>query len=112
MSRNYQVIIDMERALAFYSKLFQSNPLYRGEDFSLFRIHGKPFGLIEQKFFKQSSIIHDDDLLRIKVGDIQSEFERIRFIGVETDEEIHESVHLSFFQFADSEGNAVRIFSI
>jgi predicted enzyme related to lactoylglutathione lyase len=101
----------MKRAVAFYKKLFMVEPEHVNKRFSNFKLNGFSFGLYCPKVDKYKVTYGDNCVPNLEVNSIESEYKRIRKFSKEIDGKIQIIGDVSTFQFVDSEGNVVEIYS-
>jgi len=113
LSSVYVGVEEMERALEFYRELFGVDPEQAEERFSTFAVGSVDFGLYDASYDGHEFTFGDNCVPNFEVDDVEAAHERIETLAPEL---VHDGV-LEFgdyrtFQFVDTEGNTVEVFSI
>lgn len=102
----------MKRAISFYEKLFNKKVDVFDERFSIFKIEGFSFGLFDPKKDDEKFTLGNNIIPDIEVKDIDKEYSKIKDMGAKIVLEPKTHVNrLKLFQFQDSEGNIIEIYS-
>lgn len=113
LSSVYVGVKDMDRALAFYRELFEMEPAQEEERFSTFEFGAVGFGLYNAGYDGFEFESGDNCVPNFEVDDVDSAYHRIEKIAPEmVHDEILEFGEYRTFQFIDTEGNEIEVFSI
>ncbi|MDY6769525.1 MAG: VOC family protein [Candidatus Nanohaloarchaea archaeon] len=111
LSSVYVGVEDMERALNFYRKLFGAEPVQEEERFSMFDVGGIHFGLYNASYDGEELEFGNNCVPDLEVDDIDATYQRIQAFAPEIDDELFETEDHILFQFKDTEGNTIEVFS-
>lgn len=101
----------MTRAIGFYKQLFGKDPEHIEDRYSFFKLGDFFFGLYCPTVDGETMKIGNNCVPSFKVKDINKEYKRIRKFAPAIDDEIHEYGSVRLFQFKDSEGNILEVYS-
>jgi predicted enzyme related to lactoylglutathione lyase len=110
----YVISDDLQRAGAFYLKLFQKSPQISNSSLVGFDVEGGLYAIVSRKAFALPPAQGSNVRPYIKVRDIFGEFERVRKIApasLQSDSVVEEGP-FRFFRFTDPDGNVIEFFSI
>lgn len=104
---------DMERALDFYREVFETEPTQAQERFSTFELGAADFGLYDAGYDGHEFAFGDNSVPNFEMDDVEATRDRIEETAAEL---VHDGI-LEFgdyrtFQFVDTEGNTIEVFSI
>jgi len=113
LSSVYVGVEDMERALEFYREVFETEPAQAEERFSTFEFGTADFGLYDAGYDGHEFTFGDNCVPNFEVDDVEATRDRIEGTAAEP---VHDGI-LEFgdyrtFQFVDTEGNTIEVFSI
>ncbi|MFH1088535.1 MAG: VOC family protein [Patescibacteria group bacterium] len=107
----YVCVKDMTRAISFYEKFFGKKVDVPDERFTRFDIGGFSFGLYDPNKDNEE-VVHGNNIVpNIKVDDAEKEYERVKQIGAKIILEILDINEFKLFQFEDTEGNVIEVYS-
>lgn len=113
LSSVYVGVEDMERALAFYREVFGVEPEQVEERFSTFEFGATGFGLYDASHDGHEFEFGDNCVPNFEVEDVEVAHERIAATRAElVHDDILEVGDYRTFQFVDTEGNTIEVFSI
>jgi predicted enzyme related to lactoylglutathione lyase len=113
LSSVYVGVKDMDRALAFYRSVFGVDPEQAEERFSTFTVRPVDFGLYDAEYDGHEFTFGDNCVPNFEVDDVESAHERIETLAPElVHDDILEFGDYRTFQFVDTEGNTIEVFSI
>ena len=101
----------MKRAVAFYEELFGKKVDTFDERFSIFLIDGFSFGLFDPEKDNEEVIFGNNIIPNIDVKNVVEEYERMKKIGAKIVLEMMNVNGYKLFQFEDSEGNIIEVYS-
>jgi len=108
----YVAAADMNRAVDFYKGLFQAEPARQSDRFSAFQLGDVLFGLMNKEAYAFPLKVGNNCVPTFEVNDIDSEFGRIKNISPSRiTDEVASVGPYRLFQLADTEGNALEIYS-
>ncbi|ETX06751.1 VOC family protein [Candidatus Entotheonella palauensis] len=100
---------DMERAVAFYRKLFQAEPIQHMEKTSVFQPGPVRFVLLHQSVYAFPLQQGNNCVPTFSVADIESEHERVKQLEPpKIADQIVQGGPFRLFQFSDTEGNILE----
>jgi len=112
LSSVYVGVEDMDRALEFYGELFGVEPAQAEERFSTFEFEGADFGLYNAGYDGYEFDVGDNCVPNFEVEDVDAARDRVEGLASEVDDEVLEFGDYRTFQFEDTEGNTIEVFSI
>ena len=107
----YVCVKDMKRAVAFYEEFFGKKVDTFDERFSTFLIDGFSYGLFDPKKDNEEAIFGNNVTPNIDVENIAEEYERVKKMGVKIVLEMMSVNGYKLFQFEDTEGNIIEVYS-
>ena len=107
----YVCVKDMKRAVTFYEEFFGQKVDTFDERFSIFLIDGFSFELFDPKKDNEEAIWGNNIVPDIDVENIAEEYERVKKMGVKIVLEMMSVNGYKLFQFEDSEGNIIEVYS-
>lgn len=109
----YVVVSDLERSIEFYEGVFGLSPYFTSNVFAAFGVSGSVFGLYTEAAYSRDLTRGNSTVTYVRVSDIDSEFERIRQLGVTLeDQSVLDEGPISLFMFKDPDGNAIEFYSL
>jgi predicted enzyme related to lactoylglutathione lyase len=108
----YVSALDLRRALCFYRRLFRAEPIEVEAYYSLFDVGAVSFGIFCARPERAVPRFGNNCVPNFQVDDIDAEYQRIRRIAPRIDDQIHQIENYRYFQFADTEGNIIEVYSI
>lgn len=113
LSSVYVGVEDMERALNFYREVFGTEPAQAEERFSTFEVGPLDFGLYDAGYDGHEFDFGDNCVPNFEVEDVEAARERVEPLApVMVHDGILEFGDYRTFQFVDTEGNTIEVFSI
>ncbi|OVE85209.1 VOC family protein [Natronolimnobius baerhuensis] len=112
LSSVYVTVEDMDRALEFYRELFDSEPVQEEERFSMFEFDGTDFGLYNPAYDGEDAEYGTNCVPNFEVDDVDAAYERTEALAQNVGHDILEVGDYRMFQFVDSEGNTIEVFSV
>jgi predicted enzyme related to lactoylglutathione lyase len=110
----YVVASDLDRASAFYERLFEKPPQVRTAGLVGFDVAGALYAVVSEQAYAPNVRRGDNALPYLRVQDIDAELARVREIepaDIRTPGVISEGP-FRFFKFADPDGNLLELFSV
>lgn len=107
----YVSVKDMQRAVGFYEKLFGKKARKVGERFSEFKFGDITFGLYNPTEDGEAIEYGANCVPNFEVPNAKKEYERIKEFTSAIDDEIMDLPQMNLFQFKDTEGNIIEIYS-
>ncbi|MBC2262736.1 VOC family protein [Listeria sp. FSL L7-0091] len=99
-------VSDLEKSASWYEKILMS-------DEKLIPVEGVieyPIGLVWIQLFEEKINV-SEKVLRLEVEDLEVEFERLKTLGVITDEVIEDAPGIiRYFDFSDPDGNKLSFY--
>jgi predicted enzyme related to lactoylglutathione lyase len=109
----YVGVEDMDRALDFYRDVFGVEPEQAEERFSTFAVGPVDFGLYDAGHDGHEFTFGDNCVPNFEVADVATARDRIEETPAEmVHDDILEFGDYRTFQFVDTEGNTIEVFSI
>lgn len=107
----YVCVKNMDRAISFYEQLFGKKIDVLDKRLSRFNINGFSFGLYDPSVDGETVIFGNNVVPNIEVPDADKEYEHLKNIGVRIVLEMMNIDGFILFQFTDTEGNVIEIYS-
>ena len=107
----YISVEDMKRAVNFYEQYFGKKVDRFDNRYSIFEINGFSFGLFNPKEDGEDVVFGNNIIPNIEVDNIDEEYKKIKDIGAKIILDIDEINNMKLFQFKDSEGNIIEVYS-
>lgn len=101
---------DMERALDFYSEVFQQEPDRRNEWLSWFDLGNVRFSLYNPESEGKDITFGENCVAAFRVDDIEATHDRLQQLAPDV-EDITGGDGYQLFHFTDTEGNLVEVFA-
>lgn len=112
LSMVYVGVEDMDRALEFYTALFETTPETTDDRFSTFTFEGADFGLYDASADGGSFDYGDNCVPNFRVADVEAAFDRISTLAPEVVHGIVDVDGYRCFHVRDTEGNVIEVFSL
>lgn len=108
----YVVASDLERASAFYEKLFEKKPYVKTDGLIGFEVAGGLYAIISESAYASGLKRGENVAPYLRVKDIDAEFARVKAIAPESIQGagIVTEGTFRFFKFADPDGNIIEFF--
>jgi predicted enzyme related to lactoylglutathione lyase len=104
--------LDMRRALDFYRRLFSAEPIDVGARCVLFDVGAVSFGIVSAAQVDGEVRFGNNCVPNFQVDDIEAEYRRIQEMAPQIDDQIRCVGNYRYFQFVDTEGNVVEVYSV
>jgi len=101
----------MNRAIAFYEKYFDKKVDTFDKRYSIFIINSFSFGLFNPKQDNEEVVFGNNVIPNIEVKDAKKEYDRVKNMGIKIALGLTDINGYQLFQFKDSEGNVIEIYS-
>jgi predicted enzyme related to lactoylglutathione lyase len=109
----YVGVEESDRALAFYRELFETEPSQVDERYSAFEFEGVDFGLYNAGYDGGDLEFGTNCVPNFEVEDVEAAYDRIEPLAPAlVHDDIFEVGEYRTFQFLDTEGNRIEVFSI
>jgi predicted enzyme related to lactoylglutathione lyase len=107
----YVSVKDMDRATKFYENLFGREADKNDPRYSEFQFENITFGLYSPDFDGAKITWGENCVVNFEISDAQVEYDRIKEFALEIDDEIMDLPQMYLFQFKDTEGNILEVYS-
>ncbi|MBI1186407.1 MAG: hypothetical protein GC206_03625 [Alphaproteobacteria bacterium] len=110
----YVLSDDLDRAAAFYERVFAEPPAVRTPALVGFDVAGGFYAIASRAAFAPDAPRGESTVPYIRVRDIDAEFERVRAVapGALRDDVIVREGPISLFRFVDPDGNVIEFFAL
>ncbi|HEY1095884.1 MAG TPA: VOC family protein [Alphaproteobacteria bacterium] len=105
----YVTITDMQRSIAFYNRLWNTQPAHTDTRYSYYDLDGFSFGLFDPAGDGETTVTGNNSVLCFKVDELAVAYDHIRQ-HASTIDPILETQHVRLFQFTDPDGNRLEVF--
>ena len=110
----YVVASDLDRATAFYERLFEKPPYVRNAGLVGFDVAGGLYAIVSERAYAAGACRGENVSPYIRVRDIEESFAKVRSFAPESirSDGVVTEGPFRFFKFADPDGNTIEFFSL